>query len=120
MHEDSEADDINGRGKTWSLPLAPLSATSMPEPYAPGDNPPVDTTRASARLIRNHEAVARFAARQLGPQGAEPGFVPNMPSAAPDEATVGHTDAALRHVAHALLVGVDEKQAGKHPLKVCP
>ena len=27
-------------GKSWSLPLPPLNATSLPEPYSPGEIPP--------------------------------------------------------------------------------
>lgn len=39
-------------GASWQLPLPPLSATSLPEPYSPGDNPPVDRLEAAAKMVR--------------------------------------------------------------------
>jgi glutathione S-transferase len=39
-------------GISWKLPLSPLSATSTPEAYSPGENPPVDRLAAAARLVR--------------------------------------------------------------------
>lgn len=36
-------------GGAWQLPLAPLSATSLPEPYSPGDNPQLDCLEAAVR-----------------------------------------------------------------------
>lgn len=122
MHADGKAaaDTIDGLGASWTLPLLPLSATSMPEPFSPGDNPRADTTCASAKLIRNHKAVVRFAARGAGKGGTRPVSAPlSDPSALPQEAAVRDVDAALRHVAHSLLVGAAEKQAGGYPLKVC-
>ena len=38
-------------GRSWSLPLPPLHATSMPEPYSPGENPAVDRLEAAVRLV---------------------------------------------------------------------
>eukprot|EP00798_Chlamydomonas_sp_ICE-L_P023466 gene23465-17292_t len=64
---------VDGRdGDSWSLPLSPLTATSMPEPYAPGENPPADRVEAAVRLIRNHGPVARFALRGPGKPGRPP------------------------------------------------
>eukprot|EP00210_Caulerpa_lentillifera_P002815 g2689.t1 len=80
-----------------SLPLDPLSKTSI-EPYAPGDNPPVDTYEASKRLIQNHEAVLKFALR--GGQSSEEAEI--------DEESLHYSDEAFRTVAQALLLGVDE------------
>ena len=110
MHPDGEAvaTAIDGGGDAWRLPLPPLSATSSPEPYRPGDDAPVDTTRAAARLIRNHEAVARFAARGAGADGARPVSAPLAdPTAQPKDAAVADVDAALRRVAHTLLEGAE-------------
>jgi hypothetical protein len=36
---------------TWALPLAPLTATSSPEAYSPGEQPPADRLAAAARLV---------------------------------------------------------------------
>lgn len=41
MHKDGEAVAAAIDGGAWRLPLPPLSATSLPEPYSPGDNPQV-------------------------------------------------------------------------------
>jgi glutathione S-transferase len=44
---------IDGQdGVSWKLPLPPLNATSTPEAYSPGENPPVDRLAAAARLVR--------------------------------------------------------------------
>jgi glutathione S-transferase len=37
------ADAIDGTdGKSWHLPLPPLTATSLPQAHAPGEQPEVD------------------------------------------------------------------------------
>eukprot|EP00210_Caulerpa_lentillifera_P002830 g2704.t1 len=93
-------------GKTGlGLPLDPLSKTSI-EPYAPGDNPVVDTYEASKRLIQNHEAVVKFALR--GGQSSEEAEI--------DEESLQYADEAFRTVAQALLLGVDEVK--KQDLKI--
>lgn len=38
-------------GKTWHLPLAPLTASSTPEAYSPGEQPAADRLAAAARLV---------------------------------------------------------------------
>lgn len=38
-------------GKSWHLPLPPLTGRSTPEAYSPGENPPVDRLQAAARLV---------------------------------------------------------------------
>lgn len=44
---------IDGQdGKSWHLPLPPLTATSTPEAYSPGENSPLDRLYAAARLVR--------------------------------------------------------------------
>jgi glutathione S-transferase len=40
------------------------------------EDPPVDRLRAAVRLISNHEAVARFAARGCGSEGKPPVTAP--------------------------------------------
>lgn len=121
MHADGRAvaEAIDGRdGRTWHLPLPPLTASSL-EPYAPGDNPSIDTVTAAARLVGNRAAICRFAARGVGAPGDRPVSAPlSDPTAVPNEAAVPHVDAALRHVAHALLVGVDGKQTSENGLQV--
>eukprot|EP00200_Dunaliella_tertiolecta_P018774 CAMPEP_0202399818 /NCGR_PEP_ID=MMETSP1128-20130828/2275_1 /ASSEMBLY_ACC=CAM_ASM_000463 /TAXON_ID=3047 /ORGANISM="Dunaliella tertiolecta, Strain CCMP1320" /LENGTH=483 /DNA_ID=CAMNT_0049003223 /DNA_START=238 /DNA_END=1689 /DNA_ORIENTATION=- len=106
-------------GESWRLPLAPLSATSLPEPFSPGDSPPLDTLEAAASLIKNHAAVTRFALRGVGKPGPRPVSAPlSDPSAIPALEHMAAADMALRHVAHALLVGVEEKQVSEHALQV--
>lgn len=105
-------------GGAWRLPLAPLSATSMPEPYSPGDSPALDTLEAAARLVKNHEAVTKFALRGPGQPGPRPVSAPLAdPTARPALDHLPAADAAMRHVVHALLVGVDAKQASPHAVK---
>ncbi len=161
-------------GASWRLPLPPLSATSLPEPYSPGDNPPMDRLEAAAKMvrtarapvpphpvrhhlprllrttcwpfalpdpvlrlrllrrgcrslpctfsstqIRNHEAVVRFALRGPGQPGPRPVSAPlSDPTAVPATQHTAEADAALRHVVHALLVGVDAKQVSQQALQV--
>ncbi|KAK9819179.1 hypothetical protein WJX81_001160 [Elliptochloris bilobata] len=103
-------------GRSWHLPLPPLTRTSL-EPHAPGEDPPVDTLRAAARLVGNHAAVTRFAARGCGRPGRRLVSAPLAdPTAEPGEAYLPAVDAALRHVAHALLVGAEAKQRGADAL----
>lgn len=109
MHKDGNAvaRAINGQdGKAWHLPLPPLSATSLPEVFSPGEAPESDRARAAFRLVSNHAAVARFAARGAGQPGARPVSAPlSDPSAEPNEGVVEHVDAALQCVARSLLHG---------------
>jgi glutathione S-transferase len=103
---------VDGAGPAWRLPLPPLSAAAAPEPFAPGDAPEADRLRAAARLVGNHAAVVRFACRGPGRPGLRPVAAPLAdPTAEPDEAAAPAVDAALRHVAHALLAGAEAKQA---------
>ncbi|CAL8471991.1 g11533 [Coccomyxa elongata] len=108
-------------GTSWQLPLPPLNSTSFPEPYSPGENPVLDRLRAAARLVGNHEAVVRFAARGCGKPGRRPVSAPlSDPTATPGETYLDAVDAGLRYVAHALLEGVEASglQVGdgkKHP-----
>ncbi|KAK9840509.1 hypothetical protein WJX74_011029 [Apatococcus lobatus] len=93
-------------GRSWHLPLPPLHATSLPEPYSPGEQPERDRLQAAAKLIGNHEAVTRFAARGCGEMGTR-AFTAELsdPYAKPGMQHLGSVDAGLRLVAHALLAG---------------
>ena len=76
------------------------------EPYPPGEDPSRDRLEAAAKLIGNHAAVTRFAARAVGSPGSRPVSAPlSDPTAKPGEAHLPAVDAALRAVAHALLAG---------------
>eukprot|EP00879_Flechtneria_rotunda_P013937 GHRR01014556.1.p1 GENE.GHRR01014556.1~~GHRR01014556.1.p1 ORF type:complete len:360 (+),score=94.86 GHRR01014556.1:732-1811(+) len=111
---------IDGQdGSSWRLPLPPLTASSSPEAYSPGENPPLDRLQAAARLVCNHAAVVQFALRGAGKPGPKP---VSAPLADPTGiAAAEHTaavDAALRHVVHALLTGVQEKQVMQEALQI--
>ncbi|GFR39728.1 hypothetical protein Agub_g209 [Astrephomene gubernaculifera] len=110
---------IDGQdGTSWRLPLPPLGAACAPEPYSPGEEPPRDRLEAAARLVGNHEAVVRFALRGPGRPGPRPVLAPlSDPSAQPALEHWRQADAALRHVAHALLAGVEAKQASQQALQ---
>ncbi|CAD7703795.1 unnamed protein product [Ostreobium quekettii] len=115
--KDALAADIDGRdGASWSLPLPPLGPDST-EPYSPGEDPPVDRLEAAARLIDNRDAVLMFALRGVGQKGEKQYSAPLAdPDASPGLEWRADVDAALRHVAHALLVGVEQKQASGEAL----
>lgn len=122
MHDDGKAvaQAIDGEdGRAWHLPLPPLSATSLPEVFSRGEAPDLDRARAAYRLVDNHAAVARFAARGAGQPGARPVWAPLAdPSAVPNESAVEHVDAALRCVASALLHGPELCAQALQVLKV--
>lgn len=72
-----------------------------------------------ALQVSNHEAVVRFALRGAGQPGPRPVSAPLAdPSGVAALQHVDAMDGALRHVAHALLVGVEEKQVLEHALQV--
>lgn len=61
-----------------------------------GEDPPLDRLRAAARLVGNHEAVARFAARGCGSEGRRPVSAPlSDPTARPGEESVPDVDAGV-------------------------
>lgn len=110
---------IDGQdASSWRLPLAPLNATSLPEAYSPGENPPLDRLQAAARMVANHGPLVGFALRGPGRPGPRPVSAPLAdPTAIPAKEHSDAVDAALRHVTHALLVGVDAKQLSKEALQ---
>lgn len=96
-------------GRSWHLPLPPLTGTSL-EPFSPGEDPARDRLRAAAKLVGNHEAVTKFALRGVGKPGPRPVSAPLAdPTAIPGMEYVVEVDAALRHVARALLSGGGEE-----------
>ncbi len=69
--------------------------------------------------VRNHEAVAKFALRGAGRPGPRPVSAPlSDPTARPALEHMDAMDAALRHVVHAMLVGVEAKQLSPQALQV--
>jgi glutathione S-transferase len=38
-------------GGSWQLPLPPLSGSSLPEPYSPGEDPQKDRLEAAAKMV---------------------------------------------------------------------
>ena len=110
---------IDGRdGKSWHLPLEPITPTSL-EPYSPGDDPPLDRLHAAAMFVGNHVDVVKFSLRAVGQPGEKSVSAPFAdPFAVPGMEWEGAVDAAFRHVAHALLVGVEEKQTSDKRLIV--
>ena len=107
---------IDGDGGAWELPL-PEDDEHQPLAHL-GLAPDAARRQAAERLLANHAAVVRFAARGAG----RPGFPPvsaefSDPNATPSEAAVPLVDAALRHVVHALLAGPDAAAANLSPLE---
>jgi len=108
------ADAIDGADGSWTLPLPeeddlqPLCGLATPAEEA--------RCEAAERLLHNAADVARFAARGTGSPGF-PGVSAPLadPNATPNEASVPQVDAALRHVAHALLAGHEEAAARLSP-----
>ena len=61
-----------------------------------GEDPPLDRLRAAMRLVSNHEAVVRFAARGCGSPGRRPVSAPlSDPSATPGEDYLPDVDAGV-------------------------
>ena len=118
-------------GVAWRLPLPPLGPETSPEPSWRRSDPSelpedadaeeteeklarIDRLRAASRLVENHEAVVRFAARGCGKAGRRPVAAPLAdPTATPGEAYVPAVDAALRRVAHELLDGDAHARGGE-------
>ena len=99
-------------GKSWHLPLTPITETSL-EPLSTGDNPEQDRFIAASKLIHNHTPVVRFALRGVGSPGSRPVSAPlSDPTATPGMEHEAQVDAALRHVAHLMLTG--KVQDGSH------
>jgi hypothetical protein len=81
--------------------------------------PILNRPTANRPQVRNHEAVVKFALRGPGQPGPQPVMAPLAdPTAVPALGHMQEADAALRHVVHALLVGVDAKQVSPQALQV--
>ncbi|KAI8471411.1 MAG: glutathione S-transferase [Monoraphidium minutum] len=101
-------------GAYWTLPLAPLGPATLPEPYSAPEQPHLDRLEAAARLVSNNAAITRFSLRGPGRPGPRPVSAPLADPTGVAAAEHGPAmDAALRHVAHALLAGVEAKQTSK-------
>ena len=102
----AEIDGVKSEwGDSWRLPLAPLGPES-PEPSWTGESPELDRLEAAAKIVSNHVAVTKFAARGCGTKGDRPVGAPlSDPTAKPGETHVPAVDAALRRVCHELLEG---------------
>lgn len=97
------AAELSGRdGVSWTLPLKQNGV----EPLLPSFEEGAARREAVAQLLANAEAVVKFAARGLGEPGVPPVTADLAdPNAKPNEAYVPLLDAALRGVAHSMLVG---------------
>jgi glutathione S-transferase len=95
-------DIIDGKGRSWQVPV-PVERTDAMEVLL--SSPEEARREAANSLISNHEAVVRFACRALGTPGFPPVSAPLAdPYSTPNEAFIDPVSAALRHVAHSLLV----------------
>jgi glutathione S-transferase len=112
-HFTKESEDfrraIDGEDGSWDLPLKPLQDPEAMEPVLPENDPGEIAARAEAalKLVRNHKAVVRFAARGAGRASGWnllPGRAPlSDPDAVPSEEAIPDVDVLLRTVAAALL-----------------
>ena len=97
--------------QAWQLPLSlGGEGRGAIEPLAPLQDAGDEAARheAAFKLVGNHQAVAKFAARGAGEAG-RPQFQAPLadPYATPNEALVPAVDTLLRHTAHALLHGTE-------------
>uniref|UniRef100_A0A6U2EXV2 GST N-terminal domain-containing protein n=1 Tax=Hemiselmis andersenii TaxID=464988 RepID=A0A6U2EXV2_HEMAN len=94
------ADEIDGRGDAWKLPLK-----EGIEPVQISDEAAA-RREAAERVIANHEAIVKFALRAVGQKGF-PGVSSPLadPNAVPDLRFTPQVDAAMRHVVASLLQG---------------
>lgn len=94
------ADSLDGKSGDWNLPLSPGTLEPDWGWYDEG----AARREAAERLVHNHAAIARFAARGAGKQGMPPVMAPLAdPNAVPDDSVVPAVDVMLRWVCHALL-----------------
>ena len=98
-------------GKSWSLPLPPLSDSSdIVEPVRPQNDPGDKSARdeAAMKLLINHEAVTKFSCRGAGNVGAKQFQAPlSDPYAVPNLDYREDVDCLLRHTVHSLLEGYE-------------
>ena len=96
-------------GTSWHLPLPPLAETVEPVTGLLAEEPERDRLEAAEKLLGNHEAVVRFAARGCGTPGPRPVAAPLAdPTATPGTAHLPAVDLALRFVVLCLLAGEGE------------
>ena len=106
---------------SWRLPLTPLTPTSLPEPYSPGESPPIDRLKAATKLVSNHVNVTKFALRGVGARGPRPVAAPlSDPTAIPGTEYEAEVDAALRYVAYTLLTFDDDSSTSSGSTMTIP
>ena len=98
-------------GLSWSLPLPPLSdSNDVVEPIRPNNNPGEKKARdeAAVKLVKNHEAVVKFACRGAGTVGVKRFQAPLAdPYAIANLNFKEDVDCLLRYTVHALLDGYE-------------
>lgn len=104
-------DGDGGAGAAWQLPLelGPEGRGKV-EPLAPLQDAGDEAARheAAFKLVKNHAAIAAFAARGAGEPGDKQFQAPLAdPYAKPSKEALPAVDVCLRHVAHALLEGTE-------------
>eukprot|EP00892_Ulva_mutabilis_P007799 jgi/Ulvmu1/5391/UM022_0186.1 len=104
---------INGTdGRSWKLPLPPITADSQ-EPrtnVVEGGLAERYRVEAAAKLASNRSAVAKFALRAVGSPGKHFSAPLADPNAKPDLSFVQPVEAALACTVHALLHGTESAQ----------
>lgn len=101
------ASKIDGSDGSWSLPLAPLSMDNI-QPYSSSIDPGDEASRheAAYMLVKNHEAVTKFALRGAGKPGVKQFQAPLAdPYATPALEYLEEMDAVMMAVVEALLRG---------------
>lgn len=100
-----------GDGEAWQLPLnLGPDGHGKVEPLAPlqSVSDVAACHEAAYKLLANHQAVTRFAARGAGEPGMPQFQAPLAdPYAKPNEDVLPTVDICLRHIAHALLEGTE-------------
>ena len=107
---------IDGEDGSWSLPLPDVHDAGESDLLQPliglGQEADAAKREAAERLIHNHAAVARFAARGLAGAGFPPVSAElSDPNAKPDDAALPLVSTLLRHTAHSLLEGPEAARA---------
>ena len=103
------AQQIDGRdGRSWTLPLAPLTTADSCQPIRPENDPGEKAARdeAAVKIVINHAAINAFALRGAGAPGKKQFQAPLAdPYATPAMEYAEDMDILLRFVVQALLEG---------------
>ena len=107
-------DVIEGRRGAWDLPLQPeVTAWGTDDGTGSGGA----KEEAAASLVSNHEAIVRFALRSSSPASHTRWGLKGATSSEAVDALTPLVSAAFRHVAHALLQGVEAVGAPPEELR---